>query len=216
MERVLIATPTYDGKLDVWYVNSLLQTVALGKSRDIEFVPIFMAYDALIQRARNDLMKVAVDGNFDSMIWIDSDMEWDPAWAIELAKSDYPVIGGTCRKKTDDQEIYVASFSYPYSTTEEGYICVNSLGTGFTKLSSLAIDVVYESSTPYKNPGGKDGRMVFDVQIVDGELYGEDSILFKKLRDLCFNIFLAPHMTCNHIGTKKYVGDFQQYLKKLG
>ena len=105
--KVLIATPAYDGRLDVWYTNSLVNTIRLAQTHDIFVHPVFMSYDALIQRARNDLIALAVEGDYDDMIFIDSDMEWNPMWILDMINRPEDVVGGTARKKTDDAEIYV-------------------------------------------------------------------------------------------------------------
>jgi len=31
MRRVLIGTPSYDGRIDVWFANSLIQTVKIAE-----------------------------------------------------------------------------------------------------------------------------------------------------------------------------------------
>ena len=73
---------------------------------------------------------------------------------------------------------------------------------------------LWESSEPYQNEG-REGRMVCDIQIIDGQLCSEDVVLFKKLRDLGFNVWLAPHMTCCHIGTKKFYGNFENFIERI-
>lgn len=55
--KVLIGTPSYDGKLDIYYVDSLLNTLAQSEQHGVEVYPLFMCYDSLVQRARNDLFK---------------------------------------------------------------------------------------------------------------------------------------------------------------
>jgi hypothetical protein len=65
MRRVLIGTPAHDGRLDVWYCNSLINTIKLSMVHGVEIVPVYMSYDSLIQRARNDLVRLALEENFD-------------------------------------------------------------------------------------------------------------------------------------------------------
>jgi hypothetical protein len=211
--KVLIATPALDGRLDVWYTNSLVNSIRLAQANYIFLHPVFMSYDALIQRARNDLFKLAVEGEYDDMIWIDSDMEWSPEWIMQMLESEEDVLGGTARKKTDDAEIYVAK-TKDFTVHENGFIKCEGLGTGFVKLSKKAFMALWESSPEYTN-GERTCRMVCDVQIVDGELYSEDTILFKKLNELGFSCWLDPKMTCNHIGTKKFVGNMVDFIARL-
>ncbi len=211
--KVLIATPAYDGRLDVWYTNSLVNTIRVAQANNVFVHPIFMSYDALIQRARNDLFGLAVEGEYDDMIFIDSDMEWEPMWVMELLAREEDVVGGTARKKTDNAEIYVAKIQ-DLTYHENGLIKCEGLGTGFVKLSRKAFMAVWDASPEYQNEG-KTRRMVCDVQIVDGQLYSEDTVLFKKLRGAGFDCWLDPRMTCAHIGTKKFYGNMAAFLEKL-
>lgn len=213
IRKVLIATPALDGRLDVWYTNSLVNSIRITQANNIFLHPVFMSYDALLQRARNDLFRVAVEGEYDCMIWIDSDMEWDPEWIMQMVNAPEDVLGGTARKKTDDAEIYVAK-TKDLTRHENGYIKCEGLGTGFVKLSKKAYMAVWDISQEYTN-NGRTCRMVCDVQVVEGELYSEDIVLFKKLNELGFDCWLDPKMTCNHIGTKKFLGNMEAYLERL-
>lgn len=78
MRKVLIGTPSHDGRVDAWYANSLVNTVRIAPQKDTVIVPIFMAYDSLVQRARNDLVRLALEEEFDDLIFIDSDPGMGP------------------------------------------------------------------------------------------------------------------------------------------
>lgn len=213
MRKVLIATPAHDGRLDVWYTTSLVNSVRVAQAEGIFLHPVFMSYDALVQRARNDLFRLAVEGEYDDMIFIDGDLEWHPLWIMELLKREEDVVGGTYRKKTDDAEMYVMK-TQNLQPNEDGLIKVDGLGTGFVKLSRKAFMALWESSEPYQNES-REGRMVCDIKIVDGQLCSEDVVLFQKLKALEFDVWLDPRMTCVHIGTKKFYGNFEDFVKRL-
>ena len=210
MLKVLIATPAHDGRLDVWYTTSLVNSVRIAQDNGIFLHPVFMSYDALVQRARNDLFRLALE--YDAVIWIDSDLEWNPMWIMELLGSGKDVIGGTYRKKTDDAELYTVKTKD--LTTTDGLIKVDGLGMGFLKMSKKAVQALWDASQPYQNEG-REGRMICDIQIVDGQLVSEDNVVIRKLADLGFDIWLDPRMTCCHIGTKKFYGNFEDFAKRL-
>ena len=212
--KVLIATPAHDGRLDVWYTTSLVNSVRVAQEEGIFLHPVFMSYDALVQRARNDLFRLAVEGDYDDMIFIDADLEWNPLWIMELLQRPEDVIGGTYRKKTDDAEMYVVKTQNLEPNTDTGLIHVQGLGTGFLKLSKAAVTALWGSSQPYQNEG-REGRMVCDIQIVDGQLCSEDVVLCQKLSALGFPLWLASHMTCVHIGTKKFYGNFEDFVTRI-
>ena len=220
MRRVLIGTPCYDGRIDVWYANSLVNAIRIAESCGIFLHPIWLSYDALIQRARNDLLGMVISENYDDIIFIDSDIEFDPLWIFKLLDSEEDVVGGTYPKKGDNE-------SYPVkglfvngllntTTDERGLLEVQGIGTGFVKLSRKAVQALWDTSVEYTNTEkGTVSRMMSEVEVVDGDLISEDITMFKRLRGLGFRIWLDPTMTCNHIGNKKYKGNFSNYLKRL-
>lgn len=214
MKNILIATPSYDGRLDVWYTNALLETVLFGFKNEIAFKPIFLSYDALIQRSRNDLMKIAVENNFDGILWIDSDIEWHPEWPVEIIKRNKDIVGLPVIKKSLQETYNVKCNPEDLNINEEGLISVQSIGTGFLYMSKKAIDFLWENSEEYSETD-KTGRMVFNVSIKDGELISEDVSVCNKLKDGGFEVFIDPSKTCNHIGNLKYSGNFAEFINKL-
>ena len=212
---VLVGTPSYDGRIDVCYAHSLRMTERQASMRGIDITPVYLSYDALVQRARNDLVQIALEGGFDDLFFIDSDMEWDADWALAILGHDVDVVGATYRKKTDAQELYTAAATLPIpAEIKTGLWLVDGLGTGFLKLSRKALQALWDSSEEYRNEG-KSCRWIFDVCPVNGELVGEDMIVCRKLRELGFNIHLDPTFTPIHIGLKKYFGNFASYVDLL-
>lgn len=212
----MIGTPCYDGRLDVWYTNSLVNTVKLAKEKNIEIMPIWISFDALLQRARNDTIQLAIDGNFDDLVWIDSDIEWQPEWFFKLLEHDVDVVGGTYPKKADKEEYVLRQVNkYPIDN-QSGLMEVDGLGTGFARMSKKAMQHLWDTSTPYIDPkDNKERRMICDVQIINGQMYSEDIIMFLKLQQGGFKIYLDTTMTCNHTGPKKFTGNFlKHYAKK--
>lgn len=214
MKNILIATPSYDGRLDVWYTNSLVETILLGVQNNIYFKPIFLSYDALIQRSRNDLMKIAAENNFDGVLWVDSDMEWDPSWAVEIVNREKDVLGLPVIKKSLQEAYNIKCNPEDLNINDEGLISVESVGTGFLYMSKKAIDCLWENSEEYSD-SSKSSRMVFSVAVENGDLISEDVNVCKKLKSSGFDIFIDPSKTCNHIGVLKYMGSFSVFMDKV-
>lgn len=212
-KKIMIGTPCYDGKVTAQFSVSLFAAIKEASLKKIDLIPIFLSYDALVQRARNDLVKLAVQHQVESLIFIDNDLEFNPSWVIQLVESTEDVIGGTYPKKTDLKEIYPISANN-LSVNEHGLMQVEGIGTGFLKLSRKALLTLWEKSPIYWNEGAQN-RMVFDIGIVEGNLMSEDRMMCKKLTDLGFKIWLNPSMCCKHIGVKIYEGNFLDYLSRL-
>jgi hypothetical protein len=209
VRRVIIGTPALTGSLEARYVNSLIQAVKLCLTQNIILEPLFVSYDALIQRARNDTLAIALEQNVDALIFVDGDIMFDPEWILRLINRTEDVVGGTYRKKTDEEELYVV-YTDDLTTHTNGLIKAFSLGTGFVKLSRRAIQALWDNSEEYHNEG-KVRRMICNVAVVNGSLVSEDVMMFKKLNDLGFDVWLEPSMTCGHVGSKLFLGNFQNF-----
>ena len=214
MRKVLIGTPSYDGRIDVWFANSLVATVKEAEKKGIFVHAIYTSYDSLVQRARNSLVKLALDGGYDDLFFIDSDIEWEPEWFFRLLNRPEPVVGGALVKKTDTEgyTVKILDKTLKYSSDKK-LLEVNGVGTGFLKVSRFALEKLWEASDPYTSEGEKH-RMVFDIKVENGELISEDYIMCNKWQDLGYKVWLDPTITCNHIGIKKFKGDLNKFLDK--
>jgi hypothetical protein len=214
MLNILIATPSYDGKVDVWYANSLTNTILLGLQNDISFQPLYMAYDSLVQRARNDLAAAAVEGGYDGILWIDSDMEWHPQWAVDAVLSGKDVLGLPTIKKSMYEEQYNVKAKPEQLVVEDGLMKVDSVGTGFLYMSKDAIASLWKSSKKYVH-NGLIRKWIFEVKLQDNDIISEDTLVCQKLQKAGFDIFIDPSRTCNHVGTHKFQGDFAGFVNRI-
>lgn len=214
--KVMIGTPCYDGRIDVWYANSLMNTIKESYKHDVEITPMWVSFDALLQRARNDTIQLALEVDVDALIWIDSDIEWQPDWFFKLLDYDHDVVGGTYPKKGDKEEYVLRQVSKRQVDPSTGLLEVDGLGTGFVKMSKKAMQYLWDVSKPYIDPKDmKERRMIFDVVInEDHSMVSEDIHAFNKLKDGGFNIYLDTNMCCNHIGPYKFKGNFKNWFNK--
>lgn len=216
--KVLIGTPTLDGRVDVWYCNSLLNAARAGILEGIYVHGIYTSYDSLIQRSRNHLVKLALENGFDDLIFVDSDTEFDPEWVFKLIAMPEPVIGGALIKKSDSSEGYTVKLLNKKLewNDRKDLIKVDAVGTGFLKVHRSALEKLWDISTPYFGEDGEENRMLFDIQIKDGDFISEDYVFCNKWQSLGGDIWLDPTITCNHVGYKKYKGDFFSFIKRNG
>tara|TARA_B110000503_G_C7146022_1_gene412994 strand:- start:1289 stop:1948 length:660 start_codon:yes stop_codon:yes gene_type:complete len=216
MRRVLIGTPSYDGRIDVWFANSLVATVKEAEKKGIFVHAIYTSYDSLVQRARNSLVKLALDGDYTDLFFIDSDTEWEPEWFFRLLDRPEPIVGGALVKKTDKEgyTVKLLDKTLKYSS-DKRLIEADGVGTGFLKVSKFALEKLWEVSDRYTSEGEKH-RMVFDIKVENGDLISEDYVLCNKWKKLGYKVWLDPTITLNHIGIKKFKGDLNKFLDKQG
>ena len=216
MRRVLIGTPSYDGRVDVWFANSLIETVKMAEKKGIFVHAIYTSYDSLVQRARNSLIKLAIDGKYDDLFFIDSDTEWESEWFFNLLERPEPIVGGALIKKTEKEGYTVKLLDKKLKHSEDKKLLeVDGVGTGFMKVSKFAFDKLWLASDPYTSEG-EQHRMVFDIKVENGDLISEDYVLCNKWKSLGYKVWLDPTITCNHIGIKKFKGNFKKFIDKNG
>jgi len=216
MRRVLIGTPSYDGRIDVWFANSLIATVKQAEKKGIFVHAIYTSYDSLIQRARNSLVRLALTGGYDDLFFIDSDCEWEPEWFFRLLDRPEPIVGGVLVKKSSKEGYTVKLVDKELKWSEDKkLIQVDGVGTGFMKISRFALEKLWDISDKYMSEG-EEHRMICDIKVENGDLISEDYILGNKWKSLGYKIWLDPTITLNHIGIKKFKGNFNKFIEKNG
>jgi hypothetical protein len=216
MRRVLIGTPSYDGRIDVWFANSLLGTVKMSYKKDIFVHAIYTSYDSLIQRARNSLFKLALDGDYDDLFFIDSDTEWKPEWFFTLLERPEPIVGGALIKKSEEEGYTVKLMNKSLNWSEDNKLIeVEGIGTGFLKISRFALKKLWDISDKYISEG-EEHRMICDIKVENGDLISEDYVIANKWKSLGYKVWIDPTITLNHIGIKKFKGNFYNFINNLG
>lgn len=215
--KIFVAIPVYDGKLGIESVRCLMneQAVALGLGDD--FTVNFLASDSGIAGARNTLAKEFMDSGFDRMVFLDSDVTFEPGALIKLARMPVDFVGGAYRHKRDEE-------SYPIDwlpkgelwADENGLLEVAKLATGFLALSRKVFETIREAhpERSYSHMGNP-GFCYFQIPFKDGTFYGEDFYFCHEWVELGGKIYLDPEITLTHwdFNPKPHVGHIGNWLK---
>ena len=216
--RVMLGTPCVDGRPEAWYMHSVMETKDLCAQHGIIVKPVLMSYDAMIQRARNDILKLALESGYDDLLFIDDDEIWKPEWALALIRHPVDVVGAPVRKKSDEQELYNVKVDSPFVPIDclTGLCMVESVGTGFIRLSRKAMLALWDAceSEEYED-NGKINRMVFNVAVVNRRLVSEDTFMCMRLKAAGFKVYVDASFTITHIGPKHYKGEFAAFVNGL-
>jgi hypothetical protein len=213
MRSVMLASPSHDGKVDVWHAAALAETCKIGVANGINVIPIYMSYDALVQRARNDIFKLAADSKVDDLVFIDCDQDWYPMDFFKLLSHDVEVVGAPVPKKSD-MESYNVKLTGEWKVEDNGLAIVDSVGTGFLRIRADAIAKIIESSKTYKEPHKEEPTPnVFEVTVKDDELISEDVTFCNKWTELGGKVYIDPTINAAHTGVKRWVGNFYEWIK---
>lgn len=213
MRTVMLASPSHDGKVDVWHASALSETSKIGLVNNINVIAVYMSYDALVQRARNDIIQMAHESKVDDLVFIDCDQDWNPADFFKLLSHDVPVVGAAVPKKSDVEQYNVRLLG-KWQVLDNGLAIVDGVGTGFLRLRKDAIEKIVDASDTYQQPHkNKPTPNVFEVKVENGELIGEDITFCNKWKKLGGEVYLDPTINVAHSGSKRWIGNFYDWIK---
>ena len=222
MRRVLVGTPSYDGKVDVRFADSLMGSTRLCWQAGIDLRAIYLSYDASLPNARNSLVALALKNGFSDLIFIDADQDWEPAWVPKLLAYPVDCVGAAVRKKTDEREMYNVRVSGGVAAMKQDrntglWTAPDmSVGTGFLRVTCTALRKLWDAAEKYTDA---DGRVpmawIFEMRPEGGRLVSEDTFLCDKLRAIGIAVWVDPDMNPGHTGMKHFEGNFRGYIQGL-
>ena len=98
--KLFVATPMYGGNCLGMYAKSCLDLQGLCTQYGIEVRFSFIFNESLITRARNYLVDEFLRSGFTHLLFLDSDIHFDPRDVIALLALDKDVIGAPYPKKS--------------------------------------------------------------------------------------------------------------------
>ena len=210
-----MAIPAYDGMLPTHAVNSIVGNAYQFSQRNWVLEMSLLNNCSLVQKARNHLVHMFLNGPGTHLMCIDSDISWNSDDVLKLIKHSekYPVVAGVYPAKSDELKVYA-----DYERTETGHVRVNTEGLGYAKsipagFMLLRRDVVEALAEKYKDNSylSTDGEfagqrivVLFDAMLKDDKYYGEDVIFCQRLRECGYDIMVDPTIILNHHGKKIY------------
>jgi len=224
--KLLIAIPCAGGMITTGCMTSLLQTWA-QLPPEIECEIYTLSTESLINRGRNTCAKYAIDGRFDKLLFIDSDLIFTYADIKRLLDSDKLVVGGTYPLKNfpitvnfnpldehadlfgkDRQQDNYMEWVRKYAD-DNGEAEVRHIPTGFMLIDMRVLAKLSHTVNWYQNfnPDLKTTTMYFEffpTGVVNHELLSEDWYFCKLARDAGFKIYLQTRSVCAHIGNYAY------------
>ncbi len=211
--NLIIATPGHS--MMASYVKSLLSTLAFLGEKGIS-TTYATGYTSHVADARevtisgtfsNSLTEQRpLEGSFtyDKILWIDSDIAWEPEDVLKLYESDKDVISGGYLLGSGEVMAYEKLFGPPFNHTQVmnmvepieieaagfGFLCVKQ-GV-FEKLSRPWFQSTLGT---YTDPETQED-ITFPIM-------GEDISWCKRVRELGFNIWFDPRVRVTHHKTMK-------------
>lgn len=228
MSNIFIATPCY-GTLATDYTQSLLLSApALEKAGHAVQWRMHQGC-CYVHISRNKLVEAFLNSNCDEMIFIDSDIGWDPQDLVNLAAIDRDIVGGAIPYRQGKLAFPVsynkAEDGTPMGDPETGLIDCSVVPTAIMKIKKEVFfrmigGNLAELRVEYAASDGAQGdtwHSFFDFEIdnVNHLEFGEDVTFCRKCLKLGYKLWCYPNMTLRHHGGGFRMGNFDKYLRSM-
>ena len=191
-------------------VKSLMATRDLCGAHGIVMDLAIVSGNAVIQWARDEVMRLFLATKANRLFCIDSDIVWSPEDFMRFMalSQKFDVVCASYPAKKDQPTFYIRyDKDKPPQSDKLGLIEIFGAGLGFTVVNRSVLETISSFSDIVMDEiSGKTYSSIFNVGKHNGNRRGEDMSFFESLRDFGYGVFLDPSITLGHIGNKVYSG----------
>lgn len=210
-KHIFIATPAFDGKVNVQYALSLCDTVLQLKENNIEVTLKITTSGSLLVAERNRLLEMFWLSDATHILFIDSDLGFPSKAIIAMLNQEKEFIGGVYpnRPKPNGLEgfMFRPLFNQDGSLVHEKHLLkVESVPAGFMLLSRSALQKM-RNYFPELYYAPKDKRAntestycLFNTEVYEGEFWGEDYVFCRRAKEAGIDIWVDPLISFDHGG----------------
>ena len=217
-KSLFIALPAYDFKVSLKLAVSLAKFSRASAEHGIDIQIGSICGCSVVSRARNLLAKDMLESKCDFLLFIDSDINFEPddifrlmAWGTDPKKG---IVAAVPRTR-NESKVYIATLDYDAN----GDLTMNGMGLVRAKRVATAFMLVrrevfetLEKKHPewayYDSKTDRTLSCMFDFQLADEGYIGEDFLFCDRVRSHGFEVWIDPSITLGHMGVQEYVGNY--------
>jgi hypothetical protein len=223
--RVHICMPCYGGMMTEQTFMSFVKWGNTCRQLGIDWTVETMTNESLISRARNTLTaKFLNTPESTHLMFIDSDIGWEPWHLLVMINARKDVIGGLYPMKSLPVKWCVNGIPGKENGTPEepNLVEVSKTGTGFLLIKRDVFEKLnqHPATRPFNNDIGLPEELnpymktYFDTAVRENRYYSEDWTFCENWRDLGGEVYVDKRVLLRHVGTYVFDGQSQEKLYK--
>jgi hypothetical protein len=215
---LFIALPAYDFKVSLKLAISLARFAQTAPQHGVTIQIGSICGCSVVSRARNLLVKDMLESDCTDLLFIDSDINFEPedvyrlmAWTSDPKKG---IVGGVPRTRSDNK-VYIASLDYDddsqLTMNSMGLVRARRLATAFMMVRREVFTTLVDAHPEWSYYDQRTDRTlsaVFDFKLTDEGYMGEDYLFCDRAREHGFEVWVDPTIKLGHMGVQEYMGDF--------
>jgi glycosyltransferase involved in cell wall biosynthesis len=217
-KSLFIALPAYDFKVSLKLAISLARFAQAAPKHGIDIQIGSICGCSVVSRARNLLAQDLLESECDFLLFIDSDINFEPddifrlmAWGTDPKKG---IVAAVPRTRSEDK-VYIATLDHD----ENNDLTMNNMGlvraarvaTAFMLVRRevfVTLDGMHPEWRYYDKRSDRTVSCMFDFQMTEEGYVGEDFLFCDRAREAGFEVWIDPTITLGHMGVQEYVGNF--------
>ena len=222
---VYIAMPCYDSVK----INTMLSVIKLVQQLGKSGIAVGnnTMKSPLIHQARNYLTSVFLTTKYQYLLFIDSDVEFEPESVLRMLVAKKEIVCTPYRVKAEplDKDIYTVEFKNPKTIPflPGGLVEIEAGPTGLMLIDRKVFEKIMKKypylkiknkATPNADKSHEFYYNFFDFGFSDGYAMGEDVSFCWLARGSGFKIYANTESMTRHHGSYAWTGKFGESLKK--
>lgn len=202
---ILVATPCYGGMLTVAYLRGLFEIVEESANAGVDVNFLVTEGESLVSRARNNLVTTFLKSDYDTLAFIDADIELRGVDFIRLAKMSGVRGAAVCLKSADHSEMlscWLDSKRIKRNEMPSEPFRVDYLGAAVMFIDRSAFEALVDTGDvlAYQDAGIGPGYDFFPCGVVEGTYLSEDYGFCQLLKSAGITIYCDPDIQVKHYG----------------
>lgn len=217
--RILIATPSYSGKMDARYHGCVAQMSVEAHQNGWKLDYLVRTTDSILPRARNILLAQFMASGCDDMLFVDSDVWCDPGSFTRIMSHPVDLVGGAYPHRGEIEGFVFRPFDDRlFFDQNTGLMEVDAAATGFLRIRRCVVEQMIAARPDewYNDITAPEGMKVynlFDFQLADHMYWSEDYVFCRRYHELGGKAWVDPELILHHEGSKIYSGRLGDWLR---
>ncbi len=213
--KIAVAIPAYDGKLPIETIRCLLNEQAAAGMVGDELIFQFLPSCSHPAMGRNQLASDFMRSDADRLVFLDSDVTFEPGQLLKIAHYPVDFCGGAYRFKKEVEEYPVGWLGGELWSNSLGLIEVEYLPGGFLSLSRKVFETLKAAHPDrWYEHMGHPAHVYFQMPFSDRRMFGEDSFFCMEWRAAGGKVYLDPEIPLTHWNNHQpYPGHIGNWLK---
>lgn len=215
--KVFIALPTYDHKVSVKLATSLACFTRMAVDYGVNIQFAYVAGCSIVTKARNMLAQQFLESDATHMMFIDSDIGFDPvaifrllAWGGDPKKG---IVAGVPTSRTPPIEYLVTLELDGRQATfnQDGLVKARRVTTAFMMIRRDVFPTLQKLHPEWEYDDVKAKKhfwSYFDFKSTPGGYLGEDFLFCDRVREAGYEIWVDPAIKLEHMGIVEHQCDY--------